>query len=127
MSGREDRANPLAGAGAGLTAALTIRFLLELVLLGAAATAGWGLLSDPWRWVAVFAAPVLIAVIWGLLLAPRARFVVPEWIKVVVEALLFVATGAGLWLLGAGILGIVLVAAWALDRVAIDVLRRRRA
>lgn len=54
---------------------LTIRFALELVALGAFGYWGWTLdAPTAMRVVAAVSLPVLVAVLWGLFIAPRARF-----------------------------------------------------
>jgi len=107
--------------------ALGLRFLIELALLAGAATAavrlvpGWA----GWAgWVVAVVAVVLLAVVWGLLLSPKARFDIRPAGRVCLEALLFGAVGAALWASGLGVAGATLFAVWALDRIALAVLDR---
>ncbi|MFE6997551.1 YrdB family protein [Microbacterium sp. NPDC057659] len=115
--------DPFESAGTGRRAALIVRFLLELALLAGAAVAAWRLAPGGWSWVAAVAVPVLIAVVWGLFLSPRARITLPTVARVVLETVLFGGVGAALWATGLGGFGIALFAAWLLDRAAIAVLR----
>ncbi|UJP10488.1 YrdB family protein [Microbacterium sp. KUDC0406] len=109
--------------GPGLRTALVARFLLELALLAGAAAAAWRLTPGGWAWVTALAAVVLIAVIWGAFLSPQARITIPVPARVVLEAVLFGGAGVALWVTGIGGAGIALFSAWALDRIAIAVLR----
>lgn len=77
---------PLRAANLGL------RFLLELGLL--AAFALWGAHAGGAS-VAV-AAPLAAAVLWGMVLSPKARVPSPAWVRVSLEVLLFGAAAAGL-------------------------------
>jgi hypothetical protein len=52
---------------------LGLSFLLELAMLAAFAYWGFQAVDNPWlRWVAAIGLPLVVFVIWGLLLAPRA-------------------------------------------------------
>jgi hypothetical protein len=81
---------------------LGLRFLLELCLL--AALAYVGLQAN----VALgILAPAAAAVIWGLFVAPRARFPLPLGWWVGVQILLFGAAVVGLVVVGNTLLGVV--------------------
>ncbi|WP_341973978.1 YrdB family protein [Microbacterium sp. LWO13-1.2] len=118
--------NPLDNASPLLATALVARFLIELALLAGAAVAAWRLLPGPWGWVAAVVAPVSVAVVWGLLLSPRARFVLPEPMKLALETVLFVGVALALSLTGLGVPAIIGFVVWAVDRIAIAVLAPRR-
>ena len=89
---------------------LTLRFLLELALLGAWAVVGWHLPDARWQQVLVAVAlPTTSATVWGLLLSPRARFVMPLVGRLTVELLLFVGASSALWLLDFHLAALVLM------------------
>jgi hypothetical protein len=79
---------------------LATRFLLELCLLAALAYAGLQV-----NVVLAIAAPVLTAVIWGLLVSPKARFPLSRTLWVGVQVVLFGAAVVGLLAAGHGVLG----------------------
>ncbi|MBO0807874.1 MAG: DUF2568 domain-containing protein, partial [Actinobacteria bacterium] len=57
-------------------------FLQELAVLAAAGYWGFSLPgSQAVRLIAVLAAPALLAFGWGMLAAPRARVVLPDWAR----------------------------------------------
>jgi hypothetical protein len=82
-------------------AALAVRFALELCALAALAYGGWRLGGPAWlRLLLAIALPVIAAAIWGRWVAPRAKHLladpvrlVPEWIVVGGAALALVANG----------------------------------
>lgn len=115
---------PLDGASPALAAALTVRFLLEVALLAGAAVVAWHAASGGWRWPLVVLAPVVVAVVWGTFLSPKAKMVLPEPARVGIEAALFLGAGAGLILVGFPVPAIAGVAVWTADRIAIAMLRR---
>ena len=75
---------------------LAIRFLLELLALGALGTWGWKQ-SDNWtRFVFAVLIPVLFAAIWGTFAVPddpsrsgNAPIVTPGWIRLIIEFIFF--------------------------------------
>ena len=111
-----------AARGAGRTAMLTVRFLVELATLaalavaGASASAGLG-----WRIVLAIGVPGLLAVIWGLVMAPRARRRLADPARLIVEIVLFLAAAAALALVGdvvaAAVYAVIAVGAAAVTRV----------
>jgi uncharacterized protein DUF2568 len=91
---------------------LTVRFLLELLLL--AALAWWGFSLDApvlVRILAGLAAPLAGAAVWGLWIAPRARNRLRDPLRFGIETVLWVA-GAGavaaVWSTAAGVVFLVL-------------------
>jgi hypothetical protein len=83
---------------------LTIRFATELatmaVLAWAAASAGVAL---GWRIVLAVLGPVLVAVVWGLALAPRAKNRLAEPWRLSAEIVIFAVASAALALAGEGV------------------------
>ena len=83
---------------------LTLRFATELatmaVLAWAAASAGIAL---GWRIVLAVLGPVLVAVVWGLALAPRAKHRLAEPWRLGAEIVIFVVAAAALALAGDGV------------------------
>lgn len=116
-----------AQASPPLAAALVLRFLLELALLAGAAIAAWRLTPGGWAWAAAVVAPLLVAVLWGLLLSPRARVPLAPGVKLVIETLLFVGVAVALAACGLAAAGVIGVVIWAADRLAIRMLSPRSA
>lgn len=85
----------------GRSLLLTLRFLIELAMLAglavAGATAG---LAPAWRIVLAVTGPLLVIVIWGLVMAPRARRRLADPGRLVAEIVLFLVTAAALALVG---------------------------
>lgn len=106
----------------GLAIALMVRFALEIALLLGVAAIAWHTAPGWWQWPATIGAPVLVAILWGLLLSPKAPAGLPEPAKLVIEAALFVGAGACLFLIGYPIHAGVGVILWIVDRIAIAVL-----
>jgi hypothetical protein len=97
---------------------LTVRFASELAMLGALAVVG-ARAADGVGWAVVLgiAAPLAAAVVWGLLVAPKARRRLPDPGRLAVEFVLFAVTTAGLaavGLVGAAVIFAVLAAGSAL-------------
>ena len=100
---------------------LGVAFAAELGLLATAAWCGWSLPgSVVLRLVAAVLLPVLVGVVWGLVLAPRARRRWPEPWRTVGKVTLLVLGGVALlagghpWL--AALLGVVGSAATVVGR-----------
>ena len=93
--------------GPVLPLVLTLRFALELTLL--AVVAWWGY-SVGGVLVGALCA-IGVAVVWGLLLSPKARFPLPTQVRNAVEVAVFLLAAAGLSALGHPALGVVLIAA----------------
>jgi Protein of unknown function (DUF2568) len=73
-----------------------VRFLLELAALGATGSWGWQTGSGVGRPLLAIAAPLAVAVVWGLLLAPRARWFPPLGVRVGLEVAVFGSAAAAL-------------------------------
>jgi hypothetical protein len=74
---------------------LTVRFLCELAMLAALAYWGFTVGDGIGAWVLGVGAPLLAAVVWGALVAPKARWPVLIPTRVVIELVLFgAAVGA---------------------------------
>jgi len=96
---------------------LTVRFLLELCLLGALAWAG-AAADAPLvvRVVLALTLPGAAAVLWALFVAPKRRYEVSEPVRLAVELALFAAAALGLVLIGQVVLGLAfgaLALAWS--------------
>lgn len=117
--------NPLEDATPPLAVALVVRFLIELALLAGAGIAAWHLAPEFWAWPAAIVAPLVVAIVWGLFLSPRARYALREPVKIALETLLFVAVGCALFAVGLGVVAVIGVGIWAADRIAISVLTPR--
>jgi hypothetical protein len=96
---------------------LGLRFALELCLL--AAFGYWGFqLERGWlvRIVVGIGVPLLVAVVWGMFIAPKALNLLAEPGRFLLELLLF-ALGAGvLWLAGRTSLGAALLITFLINR-----------
>ena len=101
---------------------LTVRFLVELATLAALAVAGASA-SGPlgWRIALAIGGPVLLAVIWGQVMAPHARRRLSDPARLIVEVGLFLLAAAALGLVGdvvaAAVYAVIAVGAAALSRV----------
>jgi hypothetical protein len=76
---------------------LLVRFLLELCLLGA--LAWWGFETGDGAVAQVLlgvGAPVVAAVVWGMFIAPKARYPVPLAVWIGLQVVLFGAAALGL-------------------------------
>jgi hypothetical protein len=95
-----DRSGP-AMSGTWQSLLLTLRFATELATLAvlalAAASAGVGL---AWRVVLAVLGPVLVGVVWGLAIGPRARHRLAEPWRLGTELVIFVVSAAALALAG---------------------------
>ncbi len=69
---------------------LALRFALELCMLAALAYGGYSLSVPMWLKVALaIALPVIAATIWGLFIAPKAKFPLNAGWRIVLETALF--------------------------------------
>jgi hypothetical protein len=68
---------------------MTVRFLCELAMLAALAYWGFSVGDGAGAWALGVGAPLLAAVVWGALVAPKARWPVPIPTRVVIELILF--------------------------------------
>jgi hypothetical protein len=98
---------------------LAIRFLLELAALVAAGIVGASLGSPPIGVVGGLGLSVVFAVVWGLFLAPRARFRQTAMFRLVVGTLVMEATALGLGAVGSVTAGAILAAAILANAVAL--------
>jgi hypothetical protein len=107
---------------------LTVRFLCELAMLATLAYWGFQVGDGVGAWLLGIGAPLLAAVVWGVLVAPKARWPVPIPIRVVIELVLFGAAVAALAVAGQPLLAVVLgVAALATSLFNASQERRARA
>ena len=79
---------------------LVLRFLLELAGLAALGYVGFQLFDGPLRWVAAAAAPLVLAVIWGLVAAPNASNGLAPSVRALIGSALLLAVALGLALAG---------------------------
>ena len=87
---------------------LAIAFLVEIAALAAFCWWGFTLSAPVWaRVLAGIGAPVVAAVVWGLVAAPRARFKLGFGPTLAVKAVVFALAAAALIAGGAVVLGIV--------------------
>jgi hypothetical protein len=93
---------------------LAIRFVLELVAVIAAAVAGANLGSPPLGIPGAIVATVLFVGVWGLFIAPRARYPQPPTLRLMVGSVLMELTAVGLIAAGfttaGAILGVAILA-----------------
>ena len=89
---------------------LALRFVLELSALTATAYWGFATASGLTQWVLGLGAPALVAVIWGLVVSPKAKVELPRPAQFAIELLVFAAAALALVAAGQPILGIVLAA-----------------
>ncbi len=79
---------------------LVLRFLLELAGLAALGYVGFQLVDGPVRWVTAVAAPSVLAVIWGLVVAPNASNALAPSVRELIGSALLLAVALGLALAG---------------------------
>jgi hypothetical protein len=78
------------------------RFLLELSALAALAVWGFNTANGiALQLVLAIAAPIAAATVWGLFVAPRARFPLPTLVRSGVELLVFGSATLAIWAVGA--------------------------
>lgn len=88
--------------------ALALLFLMELCLL--AAYAVWGFhtgVSLAAKLALGICAPLLVAVVWGLLMAPRARIQLPTPAHLALFVIIFGVATLALWSIGLSTLAII--------------------
>ena len=89
---------------------LALRFLLELCAL--AALGYWGFQTGDTLLVKIVlaaGAPLLMAIVWGAFIAPRAPVPVPTWLWLVLQVAVFGSAAAGLVAAGQRTLAVILV------------------
>jgi hypothetical protein len=99
---------------------LTVRFVLEILLLAAYAVIGTALAEGWVGWVLAALLVLVVAVVWGTWLAPKRRVDSPLRVRIALELALFLVAGAGLAVVGHAVWGLVLVVA---EVVAVALLR----
>jgi Protein of unknown function (DUF2568) len=90
---------------------LTVRFLCELAMLAALTSWGFQAGDGVTAWVLGIGAPLLAAVVWGALVAPKARWPAPIQVRVVIELVLYAAAVAALVVTGQPVLAVALAVA----------------
>lgn len=99
---------------------LTLAFVLELCAVAAFGYWGFQAGGSPLaKWGLGIGASLLMIVVWGAFIAPKAAVAVPEWLRLVLLLLVFalasfalVATGQrslGVWLFGVAVVNQILV------------------
>ncbi|MFB9234473.1 YrdB family protein [Plantactinospora siamensis] len=102
---------------------LTLRFLLELVALAALGYGGWQAGWSGWsRPLLAVLLPVAGAVLWGLFVAPRARYPLPDPLRLLPEWVVFGGATLALLLTGHPVLAVVFAVLAAANRVALRLL-----
>jgi len=79
---------------------LVLRFLLELAGLAALGYVGFQLFDSPFRWVTAVAAPSVLGVIWGLVVAPNASNGLAPSVRTLIGSGLLLTVALGLALAG---------------------------
>ncbi len=105
-----------------LAIALAVRFALEIALLVGVATVAYHLFPEWWGWLIAIGAVVVVAVLWGVLLSPKAVVPLPAAARLVIEAALFIGVGVCLFSIGYGVLAAIGVVVWIADRIALALL-----
>ncbi len=101
-----------------------LRFFLELAAL--AALAYWGATRDVWAWpLLAVAAPLALAVFWGLFMSPKARYRLHDPLRLLAEIAVWGVAAAALAAAGHDALAIALAAAAALHLLLTFALRQR--
>ena len=85
-----------------------LRFLLELCAVAAAGYWGFAIADGALAWLLGIAAPVLIIMLWGAFVAPRAERRQPDPPRLVLELWIFAAASIGLAAAGQPVLGVAL-------------------
>jgi hypothetical protein len=99
---------------------MMVRFVLELCLL--AAVAYWGFqLAGGWpiRLAAGIGAPLLVATVWGLLIAPKAKRRLAEPWRFLCELVLFGLGAAALVMAARPSLAIILLVVYLINRLLV--------
>ena len=88
-----------------------VRFLLELCAVAAAGYWGFGIAGGVLAWLLGLAAPILIIMLWGAFVAPKASRRLPDPPRLVLELWIFAAASVGLAAAGSPLLGAALAIA----------------
>ncbi len=105
--------------------ALGIRFFLELGVLVALAVWGLQAIDGPTRYALAIGAPVVAAVVWGMLVAPTARYRLDDPSRLLVEVLVFGAGIGALAVSGYEVVAIAFGVVAAVDLVLVSIWRLR--
>lgn len=103
---------------------LAARFGLELALLGIYGRWGWQTGHGPLAFVLAIGMPLLVAIIWGAIVSPKAALATPGIVQIAVETALFAGATWMLVSLGAPVGAAWLFGVWLLqtlvsyDRIA---------
>jgi hypothetical protein len=84
-----------------------LRFCLELAALASLAYWGFSEFDGAAQWLIGLGAPLLVAVVWGRFMSPRASHPTVDPVRVVIEFLVFGSGVAALFAAGAPVLAIV--------------------
>lgn len=95
---------------------IALSFVLEIAMLAAYAYWGYHAVTGPLRWLLAIAAPLLAAVVWGLLLAPKARRRVGSTAGIALSTVLFLLAALALFTSGQPGLGIAMLALTVVNR-----------
>ncbi|NJN53781.1 MAG: YrdB family protein [Anaerolineae bacterium] len=99
---------------------MTVRFLLELCLLAALGYWGFSLDGDwPLRLLVGIGAPLLAAVVWGLLVSPKAKRRLADPWRFVCELVLFVWGAAALVMVERPSLAVILLVVYLINRLLV--------
>lgn len=98
---------------------VAIRFLLELAALVAAGIVGASIGSPPLGLVGGLGLVIVFAVVWGLFLAPRARFPQPATVRLVAGTIVLELPALGLAVIGPTTAGVILAVAILANAVAL--------
>jgi hypothetical protein len=105
---------------------LALRFLLELCALAALAYGGWAAGGGwPVELGLAIALPLAAAVYWGALIAPRARWRLPDPWRAVAELVLWIPAAAALALAGHPLLAAVFAVVTAANLALLAILGQR--
>ncbi len=104
------------------SANVALRFVLELAALVAAFVVGSAIAPTEWSIPAGIAAAAVFGVVWGLWLAPRARFPQPASVRLLVGTALMELSAIALALTAAPAVGWILAILILLNAIALAVL-----
>jgi hypothetical protein len=99
---------------------LGLRFLLELLALGALAYGGWQAPGPGWpRVLLAIALPLLAAVVWGRWVAPKASHPIPDPQRLIPEWVVFGGATVALAVTGHYLLAALFAVLAAANRIAL--------
>jgi cytochrome b len=101
---------------------IAVRFILELAAAFAAGSIGASIGSPPLGLVGAIAFAVPFVVVWGLFLAPRARFPQPAIARFVVGTILMESVAVGYAVVGRAPSGVILAVVILANAVALAAL-----